>query len=108
MFGLGGLDPKKMKAMMSQMGVRSEEIDAQEVVIKGREGNIVIKEPSVMKITMQGQESFQISGKIETETGNEEDIKIVMARANVSKEKAKEALKKSEGNIAEAIISLKR
>jgi len=105
MFGLGGVDPRKMNAMMSQMGIKQEEIDAEEVVIKGKEKNIIIKEPSVVKINFSGQETFQISGRIETE--DNEDVKIVMAKANVSKEKAKEALKKSEGNIAEAILSLK-
>ena len=106
--GLGGIDPKKMKAMMSQMGIRQEEIDAEEVVIKGRGKNIVIKNPSVAKITMSGQESFQISGQvIEEDSVSEEDIQTVVARAKVSKEKAKDALKKSGGDLAEAILGLK-
>jgi len=101
----GGVDPRKMKAMMSQMGIKQEEIGAEEVVIKGKDKNIIIREPTVVKINFSGQETFQISGRIETE--DNEDVKIVMAKANVSKEKAKEALKKSEGNIAEAILGLK-
>jgi len=103
----GGLDPKKMQAMMSQMGIKQKEIDADEVIIKTRDGNILIKEPSVMKITMSGQDSFQISGRVETEEISEDDIKIVMSQTNSSKEKAKDALKKSGGDIAEAILGLK-
>lgn len=112
----GGLDPKKMQAMMSQMGIKQKEIDADEVIIKTKEGNILIKEPSVMKITMSGQDTFQISGRVEEEqvlSGqapeeiSEEDIKMVMSQTDSSKEKAKDALKMSGGDIAEAILNLK-
>ena len=30
----GGLDPKKMQGMMKKLGIKQEEIDAQEVTIK--------------------------------------------------------------------------
>ena len=105
--GLGGINPKQMKAMMSQMGIKQTEIDADEVVIKTKEGNIIVKEPSVMKITMSGQDTFQISGKVEIEEISEDDIKMVMSQTNSSKEKANDALKKSGGDIAGAILHLK-
>ena len=61
----GGLDPKKMQAMMKQLGIAQQEIDASKVIIEKTDGNkIIIEEPSVVKIKMQGQESFQISGEI--------------------------------------------
>ena len=107
MFGLGGVNPKQMKAMMSQMGIKSEEIDAEEVVIKGKDGTIIIREPSVSKITMSGQESFQISGKIEKEDISEDDIRTVMSQSKVDREKARHALKNSGGDLAKAILSLK-
>jgi nascent polypeptide-associated complex subunit alpha len=104
----GGLDPKKMQAMMSQMGIKQTQIDAEEVVIKGKGKNIVIKEPSVMKITMSGQESFQISGRVEEqEEISEEDIKTVMAQTKASREKSVSALKNSGGDLAQAILSLR-
>ena len=103
----GGLDPKKMNSMMSQMGIKQKEIDADEVIIKTKEGNIIVKEPSVMRITMQGNDSFQISGKIEIEEISEDDIKMVTAKTGADREKAKDALKKSGGDIAEAILSIK-
>jgi len=34
MFGGGGMNPRKMKQMMEQMGIDVDEIDATEVVIK--------------------------------------------------------------------------
>ena len=106
----GGLNPKKMQAVMKQMGIGQEEIDASRVIIEKTDNSrIIIENPSVAKISMQGQESFQISGDIseeQAETYSEEDIKTVMEKTNVSKEKAKKALESSGGDLAEAIMSL--
>ena len=104
----GGLDPKKMGAMMAQMGIKQTGIDADEVIIKCSDKNIVIKEPSVMKITMQGQESFQISGHVTEESAiSEEDIKTVMSQTKASREKSFGALKESGGDLAQAILHLR-
>ncbi|MBS3172341.1 nascent polypeptide-associated complex protein [Candidatus Woesearchaeota archaeon] len=103
-----GMNPKQMNKMMQRMGIRQEEIDAEEVIIKTKEKNIIIKNPSVTKVDMMGQKTFQIMGEISEESSiSEEDIKTVAEQANVSKEKAKEALKKHNGDLAEAILSLK-
>ena len=108
MFGLGGgLDPKKMQAVMKKMGISQDEINAEEVIIKKIEGDeIIIKNPSVMKIKMQGQESFQISGEILERLGSsEEDIKTIMEKTNATEQQAKAALEKT-GDLAEAILEL--
>lgn len=104
----GGMDPKKMQAMMRQMGIKSEEIEATKVVIETASGStIVIENPQVTQITMQGQKSFQIAGEIRTEQkASDEDIKLVMEKAGCSEDAAKQALEKSGGDIAEAILSL--
>jgi len=100
------LDPKKMNAMMKQMGIQQEEIDASRVIIEKSDGIIVIENPSVVKIKMQGQESFQISGEAKEEKGfSEEDIKTVMEKTGASRKKAEETLKKT-GDLADAIIEL--
>ena len=57
-----GLNPKKMQGMMKKMGIAQEEIDANRVIIEKDDGNIVIDNPSVLKIEMQGQSNYQISG----------------------------------------------
>ena len=72
-----GLNPKNMEKMMKQMGIKQEDIDADEVIIKSSEGNLVIKNPKVTKINMQGHETFQISGDVHEEM-NEEDIKTIV------------------------------
>lgn len=98
------LDPKKMQAIMSQMGIKQEEIDAKRVVIETEDKNIVINNPSIIKINMKGENSFQISGDVE-EDGNE-DIKTIMEKTNCSEEQAKQALEDSKGDLADAILSL--
>jgi len=103
----GGMDPKKMQAMMRQMGIRSEEINATRVTIETDGGHIIVEQPQVTKITMQGQSSFQIAGNIRVEEkSSAEDIRMVMEQAGCSEEEAKAALDKSGGDIAEAILSL--
>ncbi len=104
----GGLNPKKMQAMMKQMGIAQEEIDASRVIIEKTDNTrTIIENPSVVKIKMQGQESFQITGDIsEQEAGiSEEDIKTIMEKTGVSEGKAKETLEKT-GDLAEAILEL--
>ena len=96
----GGMDPKKMQAMMRQMGIKSEEIPSSKVVIETETGALVIDNPQVVKITMQGQTSFQISGDAKREERiSEEDIQMVMDQANCSEEQARAALEENEGDI---------
>lgn len=104
----GGLDPKKMQAMMKQMGMSQEEIDASRVVIEKNDNTkIIIENPSVTKIKMQGQETFQIAGNISEQEPeiSEEDIKTIVEKTGASEEKAKETLEKT-GDLAEAILEL--
>ena len=65
MLGLGGLNPKKMEAIMKQMGISQQEIQADKVIIEKTDGSKIIIEPAqVTKIQMQGADSFQIAGDI--------------------------------------------
>jgi nascent polypeptide-associated complex subunit alpha len=101
------IDPKKMQAMMKQMGINQTEINSSRVIIEKEDGEkIIIRNPSVVKIKMQGQESFQISGDIsEEEKFSEEDIKVIMEKTGCSEEDAKNTLEKT-GDLAEAILEL--
>lgn len=100
-----------MQQAMKKLGMKQEEIGASEVVIKCEDRDIVITNPSVQKVNMMGQESFQVSGVInEREKSieiSEDDIKTVVEQADVDEESAREALKDSKGDIAEAILKLK-
>jgi nascent polypeptide-associated complex subunit alpha len=100
------IDPKKMQSMMKQMGINQEEISASRVIIEKEDGNkIIIKNPSITKIKMQGQESFQIAGEIEEEDFSEEDIEMIMEKTSCTREEAEEALEET-GDLAEAILKL--
>jgi len=103
----GGMDPKKMQALMKQMGIKSEDISSSKVTIETSSGAIIIDNPQVVQVTMQGQKSFQISGDVRVEQRiSSDDIKMVMDQANCSEDEAKQALEKCNGDIAEAILSL--
>lgn len=107
MLMLGGMDPKQMAKMMKQMGINTKEIPAERVIIEGADEKIIIEEPQIVEINAQGQSSFQISGKIRKEEKlNEEDISLIMEKTGASREKAIEALKNANGDLAEAILAL--
>ncbi len=109
-----GLNSREAKAMMRKMGIKQEEIEAEIVIIKTADKDLVIRNPQVSKVNMMGQETFQIVGTIEevekeTEAEiSEDDIATVIEQANCSKEEAIGALEGSKGNIAEAILKLQQ
>ncbi|VVB82771.1 Nascent polypeptide-associated complex protein [uncultured archaeon] len=104
-----GINPKQMQAMMKQMGMSQTEIPSSRVIIEKEDGDkLIINNPSVMKIKMGGQESFQITGDISEESGekfSESDVKVVMEKTNCSEKEAKKALEET-GDLAEAILKL--
>ena len=124
--GGGGLDPRKMKQMMEQMGVDFEELDAQRVVIETPEETLVFSDADVNKIGARGQETYQVVGSPEVEAGGatpvesadaesddgddagipEGDVEIVAQRAGVDTGTAREALEETGGDLAAAIDSL--
>lgn len=106
----GGINPKQMQGMMKKMGIAQEEISASRVIIeKTTGGRIIIEEPNVIKIKMQGQESFQITGESkeesEAEEISEEDVKTVMEKTGCSEKQARESLENT-GDLAESILEL--
>jgi len=93
---------------MKQMGIKQGEIDAIRVIIETNDENIIIENPSVVKINMQGNESWQITGdsRVEESGIKDEDIRLVMEKAGVSEAEAKKALEDADGDLSEAILSL--
>jgi nascent polypeptide-associated complex subunit alpha len=104
-----GMNPKAMKQAMKKMGMKQEDIAATEVIIRTVNGDLIIRNPQVAKVTMMGQESFQISGQVDILKAlviSEEDISTVMDQTSCSHDKAKAALEKTEGDLATAILDL--
>lgn len=108
-----GMNPRKMAQAMKRMGIQQVEIPATEVIIKCEDKNIIIENPSVSKVNMMGQQTYQIVGEAREESAstkpeiNEDDIKTVMEQAGVDEAKAKETIEKHDGDLAAAIMELK-
>jgi len=104
-----GLNPRKMQQAMKQLGIQQVDIPATEVIIRTAEKEIIIRNPSVAKVNMMGQESFQISGNIEERPAieiSEEDIKTVMEQTKTDRATAWKAIHEAQGDLAEAILKL--
>ncbi|QCJ48060.1 nascent polypeptide-associated complex protein [Haloprofundus sp. MHR1] len=134
MFGGGGMNPRKMKQMMKQMGIDVSEIDAEEVIIRTADEELVFSDAQVTQMDAQGQQTYQIVGEPESralgagdagaggagaedtvdveasDAGGEEipesDVEIVATRAGASKDEAREALEAENGDLAAAISRL--
>jgi nascent polypeptide-associated complex subunit alpha len=126
--GGGGLNPRKMEKLMEQMGVDMEDIDAEEVVIRTSDEELVFDAPEVMKMDARGQETYQIVGSPDvrepgdvgeaapgddeetTEGGASEipdaDVEIVVQRTGASEDEARTALEETGGDLAAAVERL--
>lgn len=106
-----------MKAMMKRMGITQQEIsDVEEVVIRTRTKEIVLKGASVTAMTVQGQKTYQVVGEAEErarkpaqkEEGGipQEDIELVMSQTGCTAKEAAKALEECDGAPAEAILKI--
>jgi len=109
-----GMNPREMQKAMKRLGIQQQELEAEQVIIKLLDKDLVINHPQVLKVNMMGQETFQISGTIEEHSHDssvdltDEDIETVAQQANVTIEAAKVALEKHNGDLAQAILELKK
>jgi len=107
----GKINPKQIEGMMKKMGIAQQQIDAKRVIIELDDENIIIDEPSVVKINMQGNESYQINGESRTESKegfSEQDVNIVIEKTGAKKDQVIKFLKENNGDIALAIIEFKK
>ncbi len=102
-------NPKQIEKAMKQMGIQTIEIPSTEVIIKTSDGELVISNPQVSKVSMGGQETYQIVGHAEersVEKFSKDDIQMVVDQTGCSEEDARKSLEET-GDIAEAILRLK-
>ena len=114
----GGMNPRQMQKQMRAMGISQTTMgDAVEVIIRCKDKEIVISNPTVTIISMQGNKTYDINGTVsERPLGSssepagpvfaDEDIELVMAQTGCDRDKAVEALKETDGQPAEAIIKI--
>ena len=103
------INPKQMQKMMQSMGIKQEEFDAEEVIIKTAEGDVIISNPEVLKVDMGGKATFQISGDIdlkEKEKFTAEDVQTVVSQTGKSEEEVKKKLEENDGDLAKSILEL--
>jgi nascent polypeptide-associated complex subunit alpha len=108
------------KRMMQKMGMKVDEIEGvTEVLIRTATREIVIEEPIVSSIVVQGQRMYQITGGAthertpSTETAAtaevpDEDVKLVAEQTGRTMDEARAMLKESGGDLAEAILRLQK
>ena len=118
---MGARESRRMQEqMMKRMGLKMDEVpNATEVIIRTADKVIRISNPSVTKYELQGQAFFQVAGTAEESAIEsaaprpavqlpEEDVLLVAQQAGVSPEEAKKALEATGGDLAQAIVLLKR
>ena len=107
-----GMNPREMQKAMKRLGIKQEEIDAEEVIIRTASKDLVIKNPQVSRVNMMGQETIQVLGDIiEIDRSSnaelsEDDISTVIEQTSCTKDEALQALEETGGNLAEAILKL--
>ncbi|MFC4405387.1 nascent polypeptide-associated complex protein [Haloarchaeobius iranensis] len=126
--GGGGLNPRKMKQMMKQMGIDVTEIEAEEVIIRTEDHDLVFDDAEVTKMDARGQETYQIVGEPTEQAHGElasadagadaddaddtdegipqDDIDLVVARTGASEDDARAALEANDGDLAAAVSQL--
>ena len=107
------MNSRTARRMMQRMGMEVEEIrDAIQVTIKTPSKEIIIDNPEVSITKMKDQKIFQIMGgevterKIVNDLILEEDVKLVAQQANVNIDVARNALERTKGDLAQAILLL--
>jgi alpha-NAC-related protein len=105
----GKINAKQVEKVMKRMGISQQPVDAKRVTIELEDSNIVIDEPSVTKVLMQGQETFQITGESREESKSafsDEDVKTVMEKTGKPEVDVRKSLEKNDGDIAASILDL--
>ena len=121
----GRMNDRNVRMMMKRMGMTTEELeDVEEVIIRRRSEEVVLGNPSVTVVTVQGVKTYQIAGEpVVRPRGSsptpsappapaapaplpEEDVALVMGQAQVDRPTAEAALREASGEPAEAILRL--
>lgn len=124
----GPRNAKQMQLMMKRLGMVTEPVDGvEEVVIRTKDSEHVIRDAEVTILTVQGVKTYQIVGdaQVRARTSSaaapagepdrataaasgpaEEDIALVMEQAEVDRPEALRALAETDGAPAEAILKL--
>ena len=107
------ISPREARRMMRRMGLNMSPLEVEEVILRTKDREIIIQDPEVAVLEIQGQRIFQVTGgKISEKERKkrvvipEEDVQLVAQQAGVSLDRAKAALEQTNGDLAQAILLL--
>ena len=107
------ISPRAARRMMRRMGLNMSPLEVEEVILKTKDKEIIIQDPDVAVLEVQGQKIFQVAGGKVSEREREkkiiipeEDVRLVAQQAGVSLDRAKAALEQTNGDLAQAILLL--
>ncbi|MDR1993710.1 MAG: nascent polypeptide-associated complex protein [Nitrososphaerota archaeon] len=115
------INPREQKRMMQRMGMNMDSVpNVEQVIIRTADKDIVIDEPEVAILQVQGQKMYQVIGGQVSEQApsargtmtptkpifSEEDVQLIADQTGKSLDKAREALKEADGDLAKAILLL--
>jgi nascent polypeptide-associated complex subunit alpha len=114
------MNPRETRRMMQRMGMNMDSVpDVEQVIIRTSSKEIVVEQPEVAILEMQGQKIFQVIGGQVTEktperraaapaalTVSEEDVQLVADQTGKSPDAARKALEECAGDLAKAILLL--
>jgi nascent polypeptide-associated complex subunit alpha len=104
---------REMSPMLDKMGLEMKDLGSiEEVIIKTETKELYLIKPQVVEMKGKDSTIFQVVAtdieekERETPSLKDEDIVLVMQQANVSREKAIQALVDAKGDMAKAILNL--
>lgn len=107
-----GMNPRQMQQMMQKMGMQQVDVPAEQVIVRLKDKDLIFDNPQLARVTVMGQQTYQLSGPMREEKRSmtyvpaNEDVATVAEQASVTIDQAREALVKTNGDIAEAILNL--
>ncbi len=111
-------NPRELKRRMRQLGIDVEELkEVKSITIEFTDKELIIREPQVVVMKIQDQKIYYVSGGIEEIASkevlvesapkiSEDDVRFVMEQTGASREEALNALRKTGGDIPQAILML--
>ena len=94
----------QLKKLMKNMGMEQEILERKRVIIEQEGRKIILENPQVVKVSVQGMVTYQIMGEERVEEDiNEEDVSILCKEAGLSREEAISLLKKHNNDLASAL-----
>ena len=104
---------REMRRMLDKMGLEMKDLgNIEEVIIKTETKELYLIKPQVVEMKGKDSNIFQVVAtdieekERETPSLKDEDIILVMQQANVTREKAIQALVDAKGDLAKAILNL--